>query len=65
VTIVRGTRDALCPSDWAEHLAAATPWGRLVEIPGAAHMTVQTHPARVAEIIGEVAAAAQVTGRRR
>jgi pimeloyl-ACP methyl ester carboxylesterase len=60
VTIVRGARDALCPRDWAEQLVAASPLGRLVEIPGAAHMTVQTHPDRVTEIIRE---AAQVTGR--
>jgi pimeloyl-ACP methyl ester carboxylesterase len=60
VTIVRGTRDALCPRDWAEHLAAASRSGRLVEIPGAAHMTVQTHPDEVAAILRE---AAQITGR--
>jgi pimeloyl-ACP methyl ester carboxylesterase len=51
VVVVRGTRDALCPHDWAARLAAAAPAGRLEEIPGAAHMTVQTHPAEVAEIL--------------
>jgi pimeloyl-ACP methyl ester carboxylesterase len=56
VTVVRGTRDALCPHDWAARLAAASPLGRLVEIPGAAHMTVQTHPDRVAAIVRETAA---------
>ena len=56
VTVVRGTRDALCPRDWAGQLAAACPLGRLIEIPGAAHMTVQTHPDRVAAIIQAVAA---------
>jgi pimeloyl-ACP methyl ester carboxylesterase len=60
VTIVRGTRDALCPRDWAELLVATSPLGRLVEIPGAAHMTVQTHPDEVAAILRE---AAQITGR--
>jgi pimeloyl-ACP methyl ester carboxylesterase len=60
VIVVRGTRDALCPHDWAEHLAAACPSGRLVEIPGAAHMTVHSHPDQVAVILRE---AAQITGR--
>lgn len=54
VVVVRGTRDALCPHDWAAGLAAAAPAGRLVEIPGAAHMTPQTHPDEVAAILREV-----------
>ena len=54
VTVVRGTRDALCPHDWAARLAAVAPDGRLVEIPGAAHMTVQTHPDQVAAILRSV-----------
>ena len=53
VTVVRGTRDALCPHDWAAAVAAAAPDGRLVEIPAAAHMTVQTHPDEVAAILRE------------
>ncbi|TFV83040.1 alpha/beta hydrolase [Blastococcus sp. CT_GayMR20] len=51
VVVVRGTRDRLCPHDWAARVAAAAPRGRLVELRGAAHMTVQTHPHDVAEII--------------
>lgn len=51
VTVVRGSRDALCPADWAASLAAAAPRGRLVELPGAAHMTPQTHPAEVADLL--------------
>ena len=51
VTVVRGTRDRLCPHDWAAALAAAAPRGALVEIPGAAHLTVQTHPAEVAAVL--------------
>jgi pimeloyl-ACP methyl ester carboxylesterase len=51
VVVARGTRDALCPHDWAAHLAACAPRGRLVEIPGAAHMTPHTHPGAVAELI--------------
>ncbi|MGY1822755.1 alpha/beta fold hydrolase [Geodermatophilus sp. SYSU D00079] len=53
VTVVRGTRDRLCPHDWAAAVAAAAPHGRLVEVPGAAHMTVHTHPDEVAALIGE------------
>ncbi|MGY1692428.1 alpha/beta fold hydrolase [Geodermatophilus sp. SYSU D01105] len=51
VTVVRGTRDRLCPDDWATVVAAAAPRGRLVEVPGAAHMTVQTHPRAVADVV--------------
>jgi pimeloyl-ACP methyl ester carboxylesterase len=55
VVVVRGTRDRLCPHDWAARLAAAAPQGRLVELPGAAHMTVQTRPDEVAALLREVA----------
>jgi pimeloyl-ACP methyl ester carboxylesterase len=48
VTVVRGTRDRLCPHDWAVRVCAAAPRGRLVEVPGAAHMTVHTHPDAIA-----------------
>lgn len=58
VTVVRGTRDRLCPHDWAAAVAAAAPHGRLVELPGAAHMTVQTHPQEVARVVRQARAAA-------
>ncbi len=51
VTVVRGTRDRLCPHDWAARLVAAAPRGVLVEIPGAAHLTPQTHPDDVAVVL--------------
>ncbi len=51
VVVVRGSRDALCSAEWAAALAAAAPRGRLVELPGAAHMTVQTHPAEVVAVL--------------
>jgi pimeloyl-ACP methyl ester carboxylesterase len=54
VTVVRGTRDRLCPHDWAAALAAAAPEGRLVEVPRAAHLVVMTRPAAVAEVIRSV-----------
>jgi pimeloyl-ACP methyl ester carboxylesterase len=53
VVVVRGTRDALCPRDWAAHLVACAPHGRLVELPGAAHMTPHTHPDDVAALVRE------------
>jgi pimeloyl-ACP methyl ester carboxylesterase len=57
VTVVRGTRDRLCPHDWAAHVAAAAPHGRLVEVPGAAHMTPQTHPREIAPLLAGAAPA--------
>ena len=51
VTVVRGTRDRLCPHDWAARLAAAPPGGRLVEVPRAAHLVVSTRPAEVAALL--------------
>ncbi|MCW2702567.1 MAG: alpha/beta hydrolase fold protein [Blastococcus sp.] len=55
VTVVRGTRDRSCPHDWSARLAVTAPRGRLVEIPGAAHMTPQTHRDHVAPILLAVA----------
>jgi pimeloyl-ACP methyl ester carboxylesterase len=56
VVVVRGTLDRLCPHDWAAGLAAAAPRGVLVEIPGAAHMTPQTHPDDVAGVLSSLVA---------
>lgn len=55
MTVVRGSRDRLCPSDWAATVAAAAPCGRLVQLPGAAHMRVQTHPDEVAALLAAAA----------
>ena len=43
-------------------LAAAAPRSRLVELPGAAHMTVQTRPGEVAAILREAAGSAGAAG---
>ena len=51
VTVVRGTRGRLCGEEWAARLVDAAPKGRLVEIPGAAHMTPQTHPDAVGALL--------------
>ena len=58
VTVVRGTRDRLCPQDWAATVAAAAPGGRLVELAGAAHLTPMTHPRQVAAVLRQAAGAA-------
>ena len=50
VVVVRGGRDTMCPHDWAVHLAACAPRGRLVELAGAAHMTPHTRPDDVAAL---------------
>jgi pimeloyl-ACP methyl ester carboxylesterase len=55
VLVVRGSADGLCPADWAQQVAGSAPRGRLVELPGAAHMTVQTHPDDVATLIADLA----------
>ena len=56
VVVVRGSQDALCPRDWAQQLAQLAPRGRLVELPGAAHMTPQTRPDDVARLLRELLA---------
>jgi pimeloyl-ACP methyl ester carboxylesterase len=53
VVVVRGRRDRLCDAGWARSLVAAAQGGRLVELPGAAHMTVQTRPDAVAALLVE------------
>ena len=64
VTVARGTRDRLCPHDWAAAVAAAAPQGRLVEIPGASHLTPMTHAGQVAALVRAAAGSAE-PGRRR
>jgi pimeloyl-ACP methyl ester carboxylesterase len=54
VTVVHGSRDRLCSRPFAAALAGAAPRGRLLELPGAAHMTVQTHPREMAELLSAV-----------
>jgi pimeloyl-ACP methyl ester carboxylesterase len=54
---VTGTRDRLCVRHWAARLVAAATRGRLVEVPGAAHMTPQSHPDEIAAVLRAVAEA--------
>ncbi|MGY1745626.1 alpha/beta fold hydrolase [Blastococcus sp. SYSU D00695] len=65
VTVVRGSRDLLCSAPFAAAVAAAAPRGRLVELPGAVHMTVHTHPAEVAALLRAVRGSAAPGGQHR
>ena len=60
VIVVRGTRDRLCPDDWAAALAGLAPRGRLVEIDGAAHLVVSSHPVETATLLAGVVDARSV-----
>lgn len=46
--IVRGARDPIVPQDWAEEAARLLPNGRLVVVPGAAHVVNYTHAPELA-----------------
>lgn len=61
VTVVRGELDRICPHDWAAELVGRAPRGELVELAGAGHMPVQTHPTELAGVVAELA---RHTGRR-
>ena len=63
VVVLRGTRDTLCPADWAARVAAAAPLGRLVELPGAVHLTVQSHPGPVGDVVRSLLAEAETEAR--
>ena len=54
VTVLHGDRDRLCSAPFAAAVAAAAPRGRLETLPGAAHMTVHTHPREVAALLSAV-----------
>jgi len=49
--VVRGSRDRLAPEVWAEQVAALLPQGRLLVVPGAAHVVNFTHPQLLAEVV--------------
>lgn len=51
LVVVRGTRDALCDARWAATVTAAAPSGRLVEVPGAAHMVPMTHAGALTDVL--------------
>lgn len=49
--VVRGSRDPLVPSQWAEEMTRLLPAGRLCTIPGGAHAVNYSHPREVAAAI--------------
>lgn len=49
--VLRGSRDPLAPRRWAAQIAWLLPRGRLVEIPGGAHVVHATKPEEVAAAI--------------
>jgi len=51
--IVVGAEDAITPPDMSRKLNASIPRSRLVEIPGAGHLSPMEQPAAVSEVIGE------------
>jgi pimeloyl-ACP methyl ester carboxylesterase len=54
--VIRGERDPIAPRPWGQQVATLLPQGRLIEIPGAGHDAMFSHPAVVAaEILGGVA----------
>ncbi len=61
VLIVRGQQDPIAPRGWRERLAAGTPRGTFVEVPGAAHTVNYSHPDALTGHI-EAFVAAQVVG---
>lgn len=58
--VVRGARDPIVSREWSEQLSRLAPDARFVEVPGAAHVVMHTHPAEVnAEILAHIAALAE------
>lgn len=49
--VVRGGRDPIVPQRWAEEVARLLPRGRLVVIPGAAHVVNYDAPAALARVV--------------
>lgn len=48
--VVRGTRDTVAPSDWAQRMADLIPDGRLREVPGASHSMVYSNALELARV---------------
>lgn len=49
--VVRGARDPIVSREWSEQLSRLAPVARFVEVPGAAHVVMHTHPHVVASQI--------------
>lgn len=62
VLVVRGCRDSIVPAATARRLAAALPYGQMVEVPGVAHAVQFDRPDAFAELLVPFAEAAEVDG---
>lgn len=56
VLVIRGERDPIAPRGWSVRLTQAARDGRLVEVPGAAHVVQHRKAAQVARILADFAA---------
>lgn len=45
--VVRGERDPIAPRGWTEQVCRAAPDARLIEVPGAGHVVMWSHPEEV------------------
>lgn len=49
--VVRGSRDAIVPEQWAEQVTHLLPHGRLVVVPGAVHAMNYSNPLELARVV--------------
>jgi fermentation-respiration switch protein FrsA (DUF1100 family) len=56
MVVARGSRDPLCPSYWADQLAAAAPDGRVLTIPDAPHSWPYSQPDAFADVVDQMLA---------
>lgn len=49
--VVRGSRDPICPQQWAEHVARTLPQGRLAVIPGGPHTLTHARPSELTRLM--------------
>ncbi|WP_051871423.1 alpha/beta fold hydrolase [Streptomyces sclerotialus] len=61
MTVLYGTRDALCPPDFHRAIAGAVPDARLTAVPGAGHLLPVQRPRPVSAALHELVAAAERT----
>jgi pimeloyl-ACP methyl ester carboxylesterase len=64
VLVLRGSRDPIAPRGWSARLARTARDGKLVEVPGAAHVAQHTKPHLVAGILADFANGAVASGSR-
>ncbi|MBG6238131.1 pimeloyl-ACP methyl ester carboxylesterase [Mycetocola sp. CAN_C7] len=62
VVVIRGARDPIAPHGWGARLATLSHDGRLVTVPGAAHVVQHTAVGTVTQILSDLAASAVTAG---